>query len=184
MRLHGQLQHTRTLTCAEIRDQHDLAIRELKSIMVRIRIVQVHLPKPSYLVTEVLRFPPEKAQLKSSNLTLDFAFERDLSARKKAHGYLGLSSGGESAGRGIPKFRGDQLVSDRRRSGHNIVQTVVAHGGEAPIFGARQPVALLAKSYGQVIANSRRADDRQRFGPFLTRALRAALLVLDPRLKP
>ena len=60
LRLHGQLQHACTLTYEEMREQHDLAIRELKSIMVRTRIVQVHLPKPSYLVTEALRFPPEK----------------------------------------------------------------------------------------------------------------------------
>jgi hypothetical protein len=39
LRLHGQLQHACTLTYEEMREQHDLAIRELKSIMVRLRIV-------------------------------------------------------------------------------------------------------------------------------------------------
>src|SRR6516165_6880357 len=117
-----------------MREQHDLAIRELKSIMVRTRIVQVHLPKPSDLVRETLRFPPEKAQSESGNLTLDFAFEHDLRAWRKAHRYFGFPNGGEATGCGLPKFRRDQLVSDLRRSGCNIVQTVVAHGGEAPIF--------------------------------------------------
>src|SRR3984893_6859852 len=119
-----------------MREQHDLAIRELKGIMVRVRIVQVDLPEPCHLVTDVLRFPLEKAQAKSPNLTLDFAFERDLGARKKEHGHLRFSDRGKPACRGTPKFRCDQLVSDGRRSGLNIVQTVVAHDRGSPILAA------------------------------------------------
>jgi hypothetical protein len=139
-----QLQYACTLTYAEMREQHDLAIGELKGIMVRAWIVHVDLPEPSHLVTDVLRFPLEKAQLKSRNHTLDFALERDLGARKKAHGHLGFPNGAKPARRGIPKFRRDQLVSDRSRSGRNSVQTVVAHGRESPILAVpRQPIPLL-----------------------------------------
>jgi hypothetical protein len=106
-----------------MREQHDLAIRELKGIMVRVRIVQVDLVEPSHLVTDVLQLPLEKAQLKSGSRTLDFAFERDLGARKKADSYLGFPNGRKSAGRGIPKFRRDQLISDLRRPGCNSVRT-------------------------------------------------------------
>ena len=45
-----------------MREQHDLAIRELKGIMVRVRIVQVHLPETSHRVTDVLRLLLEEAQ--------------------------------------------------------------------------------------------------------------------------
>jgi hypothetical protein len=131
LRLRGQLQHAWILT---MREQHDLAIRELKGIMVRMWIFHVDLPEPSHRVTDVLRFPLEKAQLKSSNLTLDFAFERNLGAGKKAHGYLGFPNRRKPARRGIPKFRRDQLVSDLRRSGRNNVQTIVPHGRGSPIL--------------------------------------------------
>jgi hypothetical protein len=128
-----QLQHSRLLTDTELGEQRDLAVGELKGIMVRIWILQVDLSEPSHLVTDVVRFPLEQAQPKSRNLTLDFAFKHDLGARKKADSYLGFPNGAKPAGRGIPKFRRDQLISDLRRSGSNIVQTVVAHGRGAPI---------------------------------------------------
>jgi hypothetical protein len=65
------------LAYAEMREQHDLTIRKLNGIMVRISILYIDLPEPGHFVTDVLRFPPEKAQL---NLTLDFVIERDLGA--------------------------------------------------------------------------------------------------------
>jgi hypothetical protein len=125
-----------------MREQHDQAIRELDGIMVRMWIFHVDLPEPSNGVTDVLRFPLEKAQAKSPDLTLDFAFERDLGARKKAHCHIRFSHGGEAAGHGIPKFRRDQLVSDTRRSRRNIVQTVVAHGRGSPIQCPQKPFPL------------------------------------------
>jgi hypothetical protein len=134
LRLRGQLQYGCMLTYAQMREQHDLAVGELKGIMVRIWILQVDLSEPSYLVTDVVRFPLEKAQPKSSNLTLDFAFKHDLGAREKAHGHLGFSNYREPACRGIQKLGRDQLISDLRRSGSNTVQTVVAHGRGVPII--------------------------------------------------
>jgi len=125
LRLRGQLQHACILICAEMREQHDLAIRELKGIMVHVRIVQVDLPEQCHLVTDVLRSPLEKGQPKSP-LALDLLLERNLCARKKAHGHLRFSNRGKPACRGTPKFRCDQLVADLCRSGRNIVQTVVA----------------------------------------------------------
>ena len=126
LRLRGQLQHACMLTYAKMCKQYDLAIGELKGIMVHVRIVQVDLPKPCHRVTDVLRSPLEKGQPKSPNLTLDLLLERNLCARKKAHGHLRFSNRGKPACRGTPKFRCDQLVADLCRSGRNIVQTVVA----------------------------------------------------------
>jgi hypothetical protein len=70
-----QLQHSRLLTDTELGEQRDLAVGELKGIMVRIWILQVDLSEPSYLMTDVVRFPLEQAQPKSRDLTPDFAFK-------------------------------------------------------------------------------------------------------------
>ena len=61
--------------------------------MVRTWIVHVDLPEPSHRVTDELRFFLEKAQAKSQNLTLDFAFERDLGARRRHTATFGSPTG-------------------------------------------------------------------------------------------
>src|SRR5215470_19138159 len=98
-----------------MREQHDLAIGELNSIVVRTWIVQVDLPEPSHLVRDVPRFLPEKTQEKSGLLALDFAVECDLGAGKKAHGHLGLSNCGESVCRRVPELRRNQPVANLGR---------------------------------------------------------------------
>src|SRR5258706_9129831 len=103
-------------------------------------IVQVDLAEPSHLVTDVLRFLLEKTQTKSSRLTMDFVFEPDLGASKKAHSHLGLSNRGEPARHGIRKLRRNELVANLRQSGGNFVQTIVAHGRGAPI--SQSPASL------------------------------------------
>src|SRR5580704_1899308 len=117
-----------------MRKQHDLAIGKLKGVMVCAWIILVDLSESSHCVTDLLGFPLGKPQLKSRKLTLDFVCERDLCARKKVHSHFGFSHRRKPACRGIPKFGRDQLVSDLRWSGCNIVQTVVAHGRGAPIL--------------------------------------------------
>jgi len=114
-RVRGQLQHRRVLTYAQMREQHDLAIGELDGIVVRTWIVQIDLPEPPNPMRDVPRFPLEKTQEKSGLRSLDFAIERDLGARKKAHRHLGVSNCGESVCRGVPKLRRNQLVSNLRR---------------------------------------------------------------------
>src|SRR6266851_2333530 len=157
-RLRGQLQHCRMLTYAEMREQHDLSIGELKGIMVRTRIVQVDLPEPRHLVVDLPLALLEKAQLKSRNLSLDLAFERDLGAGKKAHRNLGFSNRREPVRGGIPKLRCDQLVSDLRGSGRNIVQTVVAHVGNSYSYSAPELVFRLPKIHGQIMEHDCPAD--------------------------
>src|SRR5713101_4161516 len=80
-RLCGQLQYCRMLTCAKMREQHDLPIGEFEGIMVRTWIVQVDLPEPRHLVEYLPLTLLEKAQLKSRNLALDLAFKHNLGAR-------------------------------------------------------------------------------------------------------
>ena len=82
-RLDGrQLQHGRVLAYAYTSEQHDLTIGELKRVVMHVRLLLLDLPEPSHRMIDLLRFPLEKAPPKSRNHTLDFAFERDLGARK------------------------------------------------------------------------------------------------------
>src|SRR3984893_9355651 len=130
-----------------MREQHDLAIGELNGIVVRTWVVQVDLPEPPNPVRDVPRFPLEKTQEKSGLLPLNFAIERDLSTRKKAHGHLGFSDCGESVCRGIPKLRRNQLFSDLGWSRRNFVQAVVAHGRGAPICQRPPSNLILYKKF-------------------------------------
>jgi hypothetical protein len=110
--------------------------------MMRAWLVQADLPEPSHVVVNLLRSPLEKAQVKSRHITLDFAFERDFSTRKKAYGHRGVSDCRKPAGPGIPKFSRDKLIADLGGPGRNIVQTVVAHGGESPILEVYRHLAM------------------------------------------
>src|SRR6202521_5770410 len=114
--------------------------------MVRTWIVHVDLPEPSHRVRDLLRFPLEKAQLKSRNHPLDLVLEHDLGARKKADRHLRFPDGRKPTGRRIPKFRRDEFVSDLRRSRCSSVQTVVAHGRGAPMVAVpRLPIPPVIK---------------------------------------
>ena len=52
MRAYRHLQHGRVLASSQFRHQDDLTVRQFKSVMVRIRLVLINLPKPGYLVRE------------------------------------------------------------------------------------------------------------------------------------
>ena len=43
-----ELQHGRPLTCAEMREQHDLAVGKFQRIMMRAGIVHVHLTESGH----------------------------------------------------------------------------------------------------------------------------------------
>jgi hypothetical protein len=88
-----------------MREQHDLPIRKLNSIVVRTWIIQVDLPEPPDPVRDVTRIPLEKAKEKSGLLPLDLGIKRDLRTGKKAHRHLRFSNFGESVRRGVPKLR-------------------------------------------------------------------------------
>jgi hypothetical protein len=60
LRLYRQLQHRRALAYAQMREQHDLTIRELKRIVMGAWIFQVDLSEPSDLVNEGPPASPRK----------------------------------------------------------------------------------------------------------------------------
>jgi hypothetical protein len=105
------------LTRPQMREQHDLAVREFQSIVMSAGIVQVDLLEPRDFVRERPRVPPEHAELKSGKPALDRALECDLGAGKEAHGECGFSEGGKPGRSRIPELRSDQFVSNLGWSG-------------------------------------------------------------------
>jgi hypothetical protein len=66
------------LTRTQMREQHDLAIREFECIVMGAGIVQVDLPEPRDFVHERPRVPPEYAELKSGKPALNLPLECEL----------------------------------------------------------------------------------------------------------
>jgi hypothetical protein len=54
MRAYRHLQHGRVLASSQFRHQDDLTVRQFKSVMVRIRLVLINLPKPGHPMREPL----------------------------------------------------------------------------------------------------------------------------------
>jgi hypothetical protein len=126
--LRRKLQHDRALAFAKMREQHDLSVGKFQRIMVRARLVDVHLPESGDPVRQ--RPGPPEQKLEAGEMTLDLFLKNDLGARKEADGYPRFFHRGKSACGCIPELRRDQLVPDPGGPRRNAVQAVVAHGEE------------------------------------------------------
>ena len=83
--LRRKLQHDRALAFAKMREQHDLSVGKFQRIMVRARLVHVHLPESGDPVRQ--RPGPPEQKLEAGEMTLDLFLKNDLGARKEADGY-------------------------------------------------------------------------------------------------
>jgi hypothetical protein len=124
---HWQLQYRRLLTRAQQRQQHYLSIWEFDCIMMDVRPVLVDLVEPTNLVMDCPLLFVKEDSLGSTEVTLDFSFERNLGTGNKAHGHLWFADRRKATREGIPKLGRYQFVSDLRRSRCNTVETIVAH---------------------------------------------------------
>jgi hypothetical protein len=88
-----------------MREQHDLAVGKFQRIMVRARLVHVHLPESGDPVMQ--RPGPPEQKLEAGEMTLDLFLKNDLGARKEADGYPRLFHRGKSACGCIPELRRD-----------------------------------------------------------------------------
>lgn len=79
----GQLQHGRTLTFAQLRQQNDLPIGKLERIMMDVGLVHVDLPELSHLVPELTLWAKCTA-----GLALHFILEGELRTGKQAYGHV------------------------------------------------------------------------------------------------
>ena len=100
--LRWQLQHRRVLTLVQRGEQHNVPTGEFQCIVMRVRLVQMDLPEPSYFFTNRLALA-KKA--KRRRLPLDLLLEHNLGARKKAYGDALFSNGGETARYRIGELR-------------------------------------------------------------------------------
>src|SRR5262249_55130522 len=117
-----QLQDGGLLALTKIGHQHDLSIRELQRIVMRCWTVHVDLPKAGNLVR---RFPGR--QETERGVAFDLFFECKLGPRKQTYGNARLTWICEAARDGIGELCRDQFVTDLRRSGRYVVETVVTH---------------------------------------------------------
>src|ERR1700674_3417452 len=106
---------------------------------MHVRLLLLDLPEPSHFLSAL--FPRHPVREETTSLALDLFLERDLRAGKKAHGHVRFSDRGKTTSDRVVESRRHQLVSDRRRSGRNIVEAVVAHDRGSPILAVpRQPI--------------------------------------------
>ena len=111
-RRRGQLQHRSVLPLVEPIDQHDLTIREFKRVVVRIRLVHIHLTKTSQPLPDVAI---------GKKVIFDIFLEGQFGPRKKAHRDIRLPNRGETTGDGVFEPCRYQLVAGFRWSGRNEV---------------------------------------------------------------
>jgi hypothetical protein len=160
--------------------QHDLAVGKLQRIMMRARIIHVHLPESRHSVRQDLC--PSEEKLEAGKMALDLVLKSNLCPWKEANRYSRFVRRREAPGGGIPELRGDQLIPDLCRPGRNAVQTVVAHG-QRLLFkstpAAREDV--IKKSFGGRMLSSDGAYPPSDIGPVpprrMARTQRTAAIV-------
>ena len=102
-----QLQHGCSLSGAKVREKDDPAIGKLERIVVRCRVLGIHLPEAG---NPSAGLPPlEKTKERSP--PLDVIFKRELGAGQKADRYRRRIVGCEAAGRRARKARCYQIIA-------------------------------------------------------------------------
>jgi len=89
-----QLQHGRTLTLTQARDQHHLPIREFQRIVMGHGVVEVDLPEAREPLPDPLVW--QNAETKR-RLAFDILVERNFGAGQQAYRNMRLARGGEAA---------------------------------------------------------------------------------------
>jgi hypothetical protein len=107
-----QLQHRCSLSRTKVGEQDDPAVRKLEGIMVRRRMLRVHLTEAG----EPSAGLPLLEKAKEWPTPLDVIFERQFSARQKADRYRWRIVGREAASGGAWKARCYQVVAGLSRS--------------------------------------------------------------------
>src|SRR5205085_4955670 len=117
----------RVLSRKQPGDQHDMAVGKLKRVVMRKRPLHVDLTETS----QALAHEPEPQawhQAIKGMFVLDLRFERDLSARKKAHCHVRLANCGEPTSARAAESARYQLIPDHGGSRRDLMKAVVAHG--------------------------------------------------------
>ena len=104
-----QLQHGRTLTLTQARDQHHLPIRKFQRIVMGHGVVYVDLPEAREPLPDRLVWQNADAERR---LAFDILIERDFGTRQQADRNIRLANRCEPSRDGIWEFGRYQLVLD------------------------------------------------------------------------
>ena len=104
-----QLQHGRTLTLAQARDQYHLPIREFQRIVMGHGVVEVDLPEAREPLPDLLVWQNAEAKRR---LAFDILIERKFGAGQQADRNIRLANRCEPSRDGIWEFGRYQLVLD------------------------------------------------------------------------
>src|SRR6516225_4307359 len=130
-----QLQHSRTLTLAQARDQHHQPVRELPSSVMGHGVVHVDLPEACEPLPDLLVWQNAGAKRR---LTFDILVECNFGAGQQADRNMRLAGRRKTACDGITKLGRHQLVLDPGRPGRDMVQTIVTHRRDSSSCGKLQ----------------------------------------------
>jgi hypothetical protein len=114
------------LASAQFCKQHDFTAWKFHRIVVDSRVVHVDLPKPGDLCAG---FSSKKWK---PAIVLDFFLKCDLRAWKETYCNLWIFDRRKTARYGVVENHGLEFISDLGRTGHYIVQAIVAHAN-APL---------------------------------------------------
>jgi hypothetical protein len=117
------LQNSRHLTRDQARKQNDLAVGELKRVVMGVTFIAVDLPKPSYLCFCLAAWMKEV----ESGLVFHRFLEGEFGARKQANRNFWLANSSETSGNRSAELSRYQLIADFCRSECNKIQAIVAH---------------------------------------------------------
>jgi len=118
-----QLQHCCGLAGHEAGHQHDLAARELQSIVMDMRVVHIDLAEAGYAMADA-----RSAEHTESAVELDVVVESDLRPGEQADRHIRLTDFGKAPRDRLYEIGGNEPVRDLGWPRGDEMQTVVAHG--------------------------------------------------------
>src|SRR5215470_14316981 len=145
----GQLQHGRTLTLAQARDQHHLPVRKFQRIVMGHGVVYVDLPEACESLPDLLVWQNAGAKRR---LAFDILVERNFGAGQQADRNTRFAGRRKTARDGITELDRHQLVLDPGRPGRDMVQTIVTHRRGSFSYG--KPGWLVASRLASTVAIS------------------------------
>jgi hypothetical protein len=111
-RVRRQLQYRRSLTFAQMCQQDDFSVRELKGVMMTVRLTPVDLLELGHPV-------PETARKDEPSFASYLVLEGKFGARKQTNSYAWVIYGSKTARDGVVKSRRYQGLAYLRRPGRD-----------------------------------------------------------------
>src|SRR5262245_19841290 len=131
-RLCRQLQHGGLLPGHQLCQQHDVATGEFQGVVMRMPLMFLDLAEAGDASID------RPASIDMKVVEVDVALERDLCARHKADGDVGLAGRSKTASDRFTEAGRDELVSHPGRARRHVLQTILAHT-DSPCYSPTWP---------------------------------------------